>query len=333
MKAVLITNPGAPENLQLHQVPEPTIQQETELLVRLKAAGVNPIDTKLRSRGTFFPDRMPAILGCDGAGIVEAVGAAVRRFRPGDEVYFCNGGIGGHPGNYAEWTVIDERFAATKPRTLSFAEAAAAPLVLITAWEALYDRARLQAGQRVLIHAGAGGVGHVALQLAKLQGATVCTTVSTSAKAEFAQHLGADRAILYKQTDFVQETLRWTDGQGVEVAFDTIGGPLLEQTFPAVQVYGDLVTILEPAANTNWKVARTRNQRISLELMLTPMLQGLIEEQQAQAKILDQAARLIDQGQLQIHVSQVLPLAEAAQAHRLLEAGGMTGKLVLAIDG
>ncbi len=125
---------------------------------------------------------MPAILGCDGAGVVEVVGQAVRRFRPGDEVYFCNGGIGGHPGNYAEWAIVDEAFAARKPNSLSFAEAAAAPLVLITAWEALYDRAQLQAGQRALIHAGVGGVGHVAVQLAKLQGATVCTTVSTPEK-------------------------------------------------------------------------------------------------------------------------------------------------------
>jgi len=329
MQAILMTAPGSPDVLQLQTVAEPTIQQPTELLVRLKAAGVNPIDTKLRQRGTFYPDRLPTILGCDGAGIVEAVGGAVQRFRPGDAVYFCNGGLGGHPGNYAEWAIVDERFAAPKPQSISFAEAAAAPLVLITAWEALYDRGRLQAGQRVLIHGGAGGVGHVAIQLAKLQGAQVCTTVSTPAKAALAKQLGAELAILYQQTDFVQATLDWTQGQGVDLAFDTIGGEALGKSFAAVQVYGDLVTILEPAPTTNWKLARTRNQRISFELMLTPMLQGLVAEQQAQAKILEQCARLIDQGHLKILVHQILPLSQAATAHRLLEDGGMVGKLVL----
>lgn len=328
-----MTAAGAPDVLQIAEVPDPSIQQETEMLVRLKAAGINPIDTKLRNRGTFFPDRMPAILGCDGAGIVEAVGSAVRQFKPGDEVYLCNGGLGGHPGNYAEWAIVDARFAARKPASLSFAEAAAAPLVLITAWEALYDRARLQAGQTVLIHAGAGGVGHVAVQLAKLQGAKVCTTVSTPDKAEWVRSLGADHVIFYKDEDFVQSTLQWTHDRGVDVAFDTVGGAVLGQSFAAVQVYGDVVTILDADPQTHWKVARMRNQRISFELMLTPMLQGLIEEQQAQAKILEQCARLIDQGELKIQVNHRLPLVQAAEAHRLLEAGGMTGKIVLLIDG
>jgi len=329
VKAVLMTAAGGPDVLKMDQVPDPTIQGKTEILVRLRAAGVNPIDTKLRQRGTFYPDRMPAILGCDGAGVVEAVGSAVRKFQPGDEVYFCNGGIGGHPGNYAEWAIVDEAFAARKPKSLSFVEAAAAPLVLITAWEALYDRAQLQAGQRALIHAGVGGVGHVAVQLAKLQGAAVSTTVSTPEKADFVRQLGADHVIFYRDSDFVQEALAWTHGQGVDVAFDTVGRDILGRSFAATQVYGNVVTILEPDPSTNWKVARTRNQRISFELMLTPMLQGLVEEQTAQTKILEQCARLIDQGQLKIHVSKTFPLANAAEAHRVLEAGGVTGKLVL----
>lgn len=327
-----MTVPGGPEVLQLAEVPQPAIQTSTELLVRLKAAGINPIDSKLRQRGTFYPDQMPAILGCDGTGIVEAVGSAVQKFRPGDEVYFCQGGLGRRVGNYAEWVTVDAAYVAHKPPSLSFAAAAAAPLVLITAWEALYDRARVQAGQRVLIHAGAGGVGHVAIQLAKLQGAEVCTTVSTPEKAALVRQLGADLVIPYQETDFVAAVLDWTKGQGVEVAFDTIGGQLLEQTFPAVQRYGDIVTILEPAASTNWKVARNRNLRISLELMLTPMLQDLEAEQIEQAKILEQAGRLLDQGSLTLHVSHTFPLAEAAAAHRLLEAGSVTGKLVLLID-
>ncbi len=331
MKAVSIAVPGEPEVLQLATVATPQIQSPKEILVELKAAGVNPIDTKLRRRGTFYPEQMPAILGCDGAGVVVAVGAGVRRFTIGDEVYFCNAGLGGHPGNYAEYTTVDECFVASKPNSISFVEAAAAPLVLITAWEALFDRGRLEAGRRVLIHAGAGGVGHVAIQLAKLKGANVCTTVSTAQKAEFVLSLGADKAILYKQEDFVEAALAWTNGEGVELAFDTVGGNTFARTFPAVQIGGDLVTILEPDAATSWKVARNRNLRISFELILTPMLQGLGDLQRHQAHILSECARAINAGQLKIHVSQVFPLAEAATAHRLIESGSVTGKLVLQI--
>ncbi len=334
MKAIVFETPGSPSVLKLQDISAPTIQTETEVLVRLRAAGVNPIDTKLRSRGTFYPEKTPHVLGCDGAGVVEAVGAGVQSFQVGDEVFFCNGGLGGSIGTYAEFAVVDQRFLAIKPAALSFAEAAAAPLVLITAWESLYDRGRLQAGQKVLIQAGAGGVGHVAIQLASLQGAEVCTTVSSEEKANFVKHLGADSVIFYKNTDVVDEVLAWTQGQGVDLAFDTVGGETFYQTIPAVKIYGDLVTILEPdPALGNLKTARMRNLRISLELMLTPMLQGLVEEQEQQAKILQQCARLCDRNLLKIHVSQTFPLEQAASAHELLETGSVTGKIVIEIGG
>ncbi|RMG07165.1 MAG: alcohol dehydrogenase [Cyanobacteria bacterium J055] len=332
MKAIVMTAAGSPDVLQLQDVPEPQLQTDTEIRVKLHAAGVNPIDTKLRQRGTFYPDRTPTILGCDGAGVVESVGSQVDRFQVGDEVYFCNGGLGGSRGNYAEFVVVEQHCAAYKPSSLSFTEAAAAPLVLITAWESLYDRARLQAGQTTLIHAGAGGVGHVAIQLAKLQGAMVCTTVSSGEKAEFVRQLGADFPILYPETDWVQGAIDWTEGEGVDVAFDTVGGETFFQTCSAVRRYGDLVTILEPDPNRgSLKTARLRNLRISLELMLTPMLDNLIDELDRQAKILQQCARLIDRGDLKIHLGQTFPLAEAAAAHKLLELGSMTGKIVLTI--
>ncbi|MBW4559272.1 MAG: zinc-dependent alcohol dehydrogenase family protein [Trichormus sp. ATA11-4-KO1] len=330
MKAVLMTAAGSPEVLQFQDIPNPTVPLgNIELLVHLVAAGVNPIDTKLRQRGTFYPDQMPAILGCDGAGVIEAVGAGVERFRPGDEVFFCYGGLGAHQGNYAEYTVVDERFVARKPASVSFAEAAAAPLVLITAWEALYERGRLEPGERVLIHAGAGGVGHVAIQLAKLKGAAVCTTVSSQEKANFVKQLGADEVIFYQQTDFVEAALAWTGGEGVDLAFDTVGGETFEKTFPAVRIYGDIVTILEPKANTVWKTARLRNLRIGLELMLTPMLQGLEESLKHHAEILQQCAVWMNEGKLKIHVSHKFPLKEADKAHQLLETGSITGKVVL----
>jgi NADPH2:quinone reductase len=333
MKAVVMTASGEPEVLQLQQVPDPRIHTDREILVRLHAAGVNPIDTKLRKRGTFYPDQMPAILGCDGAGVVESVGSNVQRFRVGDEVYFCCGGLGATLGNYAEMAVVDERFVARKPASLSFAEAAAAPLVLITAWEALYDRGRLEAGQRVLIHGGAGGVGHVAIQLAKLKGADVCTTVGSQEKARLVRQLGADNPILYKQTNFVEAALDWTAGEGVDLAFDTVGGKTFYDTFPAVRVYGDVVTILEPDPGyINWKIGRSRNLRVSFELMLTPMLQGLVAAQQHQAKILEQCATWIDEGKLKIHLSQTFPLENVAAAHKALETGSTAGKIALVIE-
>lgn len=331
MRAIVFNTPGGPEVLQLEQWPDPEIQSPTALRVRVQAAGVNPIDTKLRQRGTFFPQQMPAILGCDGAGIVDQVGTAVQNFQVGDHVYFCYGGLGREPGTYAELIVVEQHCVAPKPKSLSFAEAAAVPLVLITAWEALYDRAHLQAGQRVLIHAGAGGVGHVAIQLAKLSQAEVCTTISSPAKAAFVRTLGAAIAINYREQDFVAAVLDWTHGQGVDLGFDTVGGPTFAHSFGAIKYGGDLVTLLEPPADTDWKSARNRNLRVSFELMLTPLLQGLTSAQIHQAEILRQAADLIDAGTLQVHLDKTFPLGAAADAHRWLATGSGTGKIVLLI--
>lgn len=332
MKAVVMTAVGGPEVLRVADVPEPRIEHDTQIKVQLKAAGVNPVDAKLRQRGLFYPDALPAILGCDGAGVVTEVGPAVTRHRPGDAVWFCNGGLGGEPGTYAEFTVVEESVARPKPRSLDFAHAAAAPLVLITAWEALYDRARLQADATALVHAGAGGVGHIAIQLAKLAGAAVCTTVSSPEKAEFIRDLGADEAIVYTREDFVTAALRWTSGTGVDVALDSVGGETLERTFAAMAHYGDLVTLLDPGGGLSWKEARNRNLRIGLELMLTPMLYGLTQARAHQGEILDRCAQWFDEGRLKIHVSRTLPLARAAEAHREIEAGHTQGKLVLTLN-
>ena len=155
MRAALMTGVGGPEVLQLSELPQPEIVGEHDVRVRLRAAGINPVDYKLRSRGTIGGS-LPAVLGWDGAGVVESVGAAVTRVRPDDEVYFCDGGFGPTPGTYQELKVLDERYVAPKPRRLSFVEAAAAPLVTITAWEALRERARVGGQQFVLVQAGAG---------------------------------------------------------------------------------------------------------------------------------------------------------------------------------
>ncbi len=330
MRAVLINKTGGTDVLELKNIPTPAITHPTDVLVKLKAAGINPVDAKFR-RGMYPVNQLPAILGCDGAGIIEAVGKNVKRFKPGDEVYFFHGGIGTGPGNYAEYIVPDERFIARKPATIDFVHAAALPLIFITAWEALHDRARIQSGQSVLIHGGAGGVGHIAIQLAKLAGAKVCTTVSSEKKAAFVKKLGTDKAINYKQQNFVDAVLEWTDGKGVDIAMDNVGGELIQATFPAVKHFGDIVTLLQVPANMDWTVARQRNLRFSFEIMLTPLLFNLEDAQRHQTWILEQCTKLVDEKHLNVHVSEVLPLEQTPLAHQKIETGSTTGKIVLSI--
>ena len=328
MKAVIMTSPGEPDVLQLAEVAEPAVTA-TGIKVQLKAAGVNPIDTKLRRRGVFFPDALPAILGCDGAGIVTETGPQVQRFQPGDAVWFCHGGLGSAPGNYAEYTVLDEAEAAPLPASLDYTAAAALPLVLITAWEALFDRARLGKDQTVLIHAGAGGVGHVAIQLAGAAGARVATTVSSDEKAALVEALGAERVIRYRDCDFVEQVLDWTDGNGVDVVLDSLGGDTFRRSLAATRVYGQVVTLLDPGSGVEWSEARNRNLGISFTLMLTPMLQDLPDARRHQTDILLRCAELIEQDQLKPLVSKILPLEQAASAHALIEDGHVQGKIVL----
>jgi len=332
MKAIHMTATGpATDVLRLVDVDAPAITRATQIKVQLKAAGINPVDTKLRSRGVFYPDALPAILGCDGAGVVTETGSEARRFQPGDEVWFCHGGLGGAAGNYAEFTVLEESGAESKPESLSFEEAAALPLVLITAWEALFDRARLTASQTVLIHAGAGGVGHVAIQLAKSVGARVATTVSTPEKAALVQHLGAERVFSYRERDFVKEAMEWTAGRGVDVILDTVGGETFRRSLGAAATYGQVVTLLDPGHDVEWKEARNRNLGIHFTLMLTPMLQDLPEARLHQGDILNQCAKLIDAGKLKPLISTTLPLEDAAKAHELIEEGHVQGKIVLTL--
>lgn len=329
MKAILMTKTGGPEVLELRQVDQPVISHPRQVLVRIMAAGVNPVDTKIR---TSAVETLPAILGCDGAGTVAEIGSEVESLHPGDAVYFFHAGLGTLPGNYAEYTVIDERSVIAKPETIDFIHAAAAPLVLLTAWESLHDRACIKSGQTVLIHAGAGGVGHVAIQLAKQAGAKVFATVGSAEKAEFVRSLGADEAINYKDVDFVEAVMALTDGIGVDIVMDNVGGPLFQASFPAVRYYGDLVTLLQPDNQVDWTEARLRNLRISLEIMLTPFRFGLQDALLHQKQILENCAKLIDTGKLKIHVSKVLPLEHAVEAHRIIETGSTTGKIVLAVD-
>ncbi len=337
MQAMVMTKAGGLDVLQLQDRATPQSCAADEIIVKVMAAGVNPIDSKLRERGVFFDHAYPAILGCDGAGIVEHVGDQVEHLQLGDAVYYCYGGLGqqsGHPehqavGNYAEYAVIKAAYVALKPQALDFESAAAAPLVLITAWEALFDRAMLQSGQKVFIHAGAGGVGHVAIQLAKLAGATVATSVSSTDKADFVRQLGADLVIDYTQEDVCQALLDWSDGQGVDIALDTVGGDAFKQLVPAMRLYGDLVTLLDIPTDVDWKLLRVKNVRVSQALMLSPMLAKIDALGEHHASILEQCGQWFDEQKLSIYVDDVLPLSKAQEAHRRLELGHQCGKLVL----
>ncbi|MBI5783274.1 MAG: zinc-dependent alcohol dehydrogenase family protein [Gammaproteobacteria bacterium] len=332
MKAIAMTASGGPEVLELQELPEPRLTRDTDVLVRVKAAGVNPVDTKMRAKPTAYPSPLPPVLGCDGAGVIEAVGKVVTGFKPGDEVYYCQAPHHDRLGNYAQYALVDHRLVAKKPKRMSFTDAAAAPLVLITAWEALHDRARIEAGHKVLIHAGAGGVGHVAIQLARLAGAEVCATVGSADKAEFARSFGANHTINYKEKNFVQAVLDWTGGQGVDIAFDTVGGKTLAETFSAVRHYGDVVTLLAPGPEMDWGVPRVRNQRLSFELMLIPVFFGLADAMTHQGEILRRGTELFEARELRIHVDKTFPLERAAEAHVLVASGKTKGKIVLTVD-
>lgn len=330
MRAIVMTAAGGIEVLQAQELPVPEISSARYLRVRLSAAGVNPLDTKLRAKTIYFPDGLPAILGCDGAGVVEEVGVDVTRFKVGDEVYFNHGGIGDEAGCYAEYVVLHEEYCAHKPANLTPQDSAALPLVLITAWEALVEKANLQAGQTILIHGACGGVGHIAVQLAHHLGAHVAVTVGDDKKAALAQALGAKKIIPYKDENFVDAVLHWTNGQGVDVVLDTVGGETFTRSFGATKIGGKLVSILvTPLSVADVQLARTRNLTLCFEQMITPQLMKLHEQRVRQRKILELGAQLVEQGKLGVLVSHRMPLSEVGEAHRMIERGGVTGKIIV----
>lgn len=329
MRAVVLRELGGPDVLSVEEISEPVIEKPTDIKVKIMAAGVNPVDTKLRSRGVFTDDGLPAVLGCDGSGVVVETGEEVTLFRPGDEVWYCNGGLGGLQGNYAEYAVLDEVVCCRKPAALDFEHAAAAPLVLITAWEAIFGRARMTEERTLLVHAGAGGVGHVAIQLAKQAGIRVLTTVRSAEKEAFVSELGVDEIIRYDEGGFAERVLDLTDGRGADVVLDTVGGQVFKESIPATAHYGDMVTLLDPGTEVDWKEARNRNLRVGFTLMLTPMLRNLPQARANQVAILCDCAEMIDSGCLKIRINKTLPLERASQAHQIVEQGSMLGKMVL----
>lgn len=331
MKAVVMTGPGGPEVLSVVDIPCPEPLGAHDVRIRVHAAGVNPIDAKVRQSALYHPDRLPAVLGCDGAGIVDATGPKVTRFQPGDPVYFFCDGIGGALGTYAEFTVVHEEYVARKPERLSMTDAAALPLVLVTAWEALFYRGGLTPDETVLVHGGAGGVGHIAVQLAASLGARVIATARTAAQ-DFVRALGASYTINYAAQDFVEAVRELTNGSGAALVLDPVGGATFNRSLEAITLYGRIITLLQsPFDEALLKKGRIRTATIHYVLILSPILFADHVARVRQRRILEAGARLVDCGRLRVHVSEVLPLSQAKSAHERIEAGHRMGKLVLEV--
>ena len=332
MKAAILSEPGGPEKLKFSDVELPWPAAARDVLVRLRAAALNPADAYFRAFGPYVDTGGPCILGHDGAGIVEAVGAEVTRVQQGQRVCFCNGGIGGGFGTYAEFAVVPESQLAIVPDSVDDATAAALPLVFITGWESLYDRARLKQEEFVLIHAGAGGTGHIAVQLAALRGARVAATVSTDDKVELVKTLGAERPITYRTEDFAEVSREWTSGRGIDVALDNLGPEIFRKIIPAMAPYGRLVTLMGTPGDDEAETAYVNNLTIHNVMMLTPMLLGLQDRLDNQAEIVRQGLQLLDAGKLRIEIDSRFAFDDLVSAHRRLDEGKASGKIVIAIS-
>ncbi|MEV6999122.1 NADP-dependent oxidoreductase [Streptomyces sp. NPDC093982] len=310
MRAISQDVLGGPEVLKEVEVQRPA-PRPNEVLVRVRAAGLNPTDWKHRDNGGFLGEP-PFVLGWDVSGVVEAVGIGVVRFQPGDEVFGMLSYPFGH-GSHAEYVTAPARVFAHKPASVDHIQAGALPLVSLTAWQALVEYADVQPGQRVLIHAAAGGVGHVAVQIAKARGAHVIGTASAG-KHEFLRGLGADEVIDYRETDFAEAV------KDVDVVLDTLGGETSVRSLGVLRPGGVVVSILPVGSEDFYEEAERLGVRA---------LRMLVDSDRADLRAI---ADLVDKGRLRAEIAGTFPLADAAEAHALGDTGRTAGKLVLTVD-
>jgi NADPH:quinone reductase-like Zn-dependent oxidoreductase len=308
MKAVQIHSYGGPEVLAYEDVALPEIAAD-EVLIQVYAAAINPVDWKIREGylKDFLPHKLPLILGWDVSGVVAAIGADVTTFKPGDQVY-------SRPnlernGTYAEYVAVKASEVALKPKNIDHIHAAAVPLAGITAWHALFEAAQLTAGQRVLIHAAAGGVGSYAVQFARWKGAYVIGTASAHNR-DFLLKLGANEVIDHRSTRFEEVV------EPVDVVFDTIGGEVQERSWQIVKPGGILVSVIAPPPEERAAAQGCRSAFVFI---------------QPRADWLTEIAQLIDSQQVQPIVETVLPLSQVAEAHQLSQSGRTRGKIVLQV--
>jgi NADPH2:quinone reductase len=326
MQAALLDDPKQPFRVASVARPEP---KPGEVLVRIKASGVNPLDLKIRAgQAAHARHPLPAILGIDLAGTVEAVGPDVAAFRQGDEVYGMTGGVGGIQGSLAEYATVDAALLARKPSNLTMREAAALPLIFITAWEGLVDRAKVQAGQKVLVHGGAGGVGHIAVQIARARGAEVFATGSAKSAA-FIEQIGAV-PIDYNAMAVDDYVARHTGGRGFDVIYDTVGGATLDASFNAVRRFGHVVSALGWGTHALAPLS-FRAATYSGVFTLLPLLTN--EGRAHHGDILRQATSLVEAGKVRPRLdSRRFGLGSAGEAHSAIEDGSAQGKIVIDIE-
>jgi NADPH:quinone reductase-like Zn-dependent oxidoreductase len=313
---------------RLHRMNRP-VPGDRQVLVRVLASGVNPLDVKIRAgEAGHAKHPLPAVLGLDLAGIVEEVGRGVTEFKKGDEVYGMTGGVGGIQGSLAEFSAVDCRLLAPKPRNLGMKEAAALPLVFITAWEGLVDRASIAKGQRILVHGGAGGVGHMAVQIANALGADVYATDAGSKRA-YVEGLGA--VLIDYTVDAVEDYVgRHTEGRGFDLVYDTVGGATLDASFQAVRRFGHVVSCLGWGTHALGPLS-FRAATYSGVFTLLPLLTG--EGREHHGEILREATRLVEQGKVVPRVDpRTFTLHTVDDAHQCIRARTAEGKPVVEID-
>ena len=330
MKAYRVHEYGEAAKFVENEVEKPKAKQG-HVVVEVKATSLNPVDHKLLKSDLGINPALPGTLHMDVAGVISEVGDGVTAFKTGDEIYGCAGGLQGKAGNIegalADFMVVDSDLIALKPKSLSFAESAALPLVTITAWEGLFDRACIKKGDHILVHAGTGGVGHIAIQLAKRHGAKVATTVSSQDKARIATDLGADEIIFYHDETVKDYKQRLTADEGFDVVFDTIGGENLDKSLSAVKISGQVISII---GTNKHDLSPMHMKGLSLHLvfMLLPMLTG--KGRTHHGVLLEKVAKWVDEGLIKplIHEEKFC-FSQANEAHALFASNKHIGKIVL----
>jgi len=327
MKAMLLQSYGDGYDFIQQEIPRPE-PGPGQVLIKVAGTSFNPIDNKIATLGSQlgFAPKLPAILSMDVSGVVESVGEGVEIFKSGDAVYGCAGGLGDIPGALAEYMVADAGLLAHAPRNMELADAAALPLVAITAWLGLFGKADLCEGETLLVHGGAGGVGHIAVQLGIAAGAEVYATVSSDTKAAIVEALGAT-PINYNEMDVEAYVKEFTDGEGFHVIYDTIGGTHLETSFQAAALEGSIVTTVSRSTN-DLSLMHAKALSLHVVFMLLPMFTG--QGGELYGEILTQLAELVENDTVVVLLDEArFKMTEIAEAHRYWASGAATGKIVI----
>lgn len=327
MKATIIEDFGGTDVFASAELEKPNVKPG-HVVVKVAATSVNTIDMMIRQMGTDLPfaPALPGVLGMDFAGVIDQVGEGVTRFKVGDEVYGCAGGLGDLQGAMAEYMLADAQLIAHKPTSLSMREAAAIPLVGITAYEGL-TRAQASEGQSVLVHGGAGGVGHLAIQIARSFGANVYATGGSEAQA-LIEKLGATY-IDYRNEEVSDYVQAHTQGKGFDVVYDTVGGPNLQNSFAAAKLNGQVSTTVS-LLETDLSPVHFSGLSLHVVFMLIPMIHN--HNRSAHGEILTTLAQMADAGKLApVLDNQAFSLSEASQAHDRLASGQVMGKIVISV--